>query len=359
MKKIITVILFSILFVQLFACTEFILSPEKNNGLLICGRSLEFAYPTNSDIVYVPSGTEFKGTSPDGGNGLVWKSEYSFIGVNAWGYDLAFLDGMNEAGLSASMLWMPGSEYEKIESNEMDKAVEINNFTSWILCNFSTTDEVVKALKRDEIKVWAGIDPKLNEMLPAHASIHDATGKSYVIEFINGAINIFENPNGVFTNAPQFEWHITNLRNYVNLSNLNAEKTINGITYEGTGFGSGYIGIPGDSTPPSRFIKTSLFKEFAEPVTTTEEGVLLALHLLNTVDIPIGISKNSDEQYNCDYTQWIVIKDLGELQLYFRTYDNPNLFKIDFKKMTENEEKIKTIKMSENRVIFNDVTEDL
>ena len=70
------------------------------------------------------------------------------------------------------------------------------------------------------------------------------------------------------------------------LSSYMKEIEINGITYRGMGFGSGYVGIPGDGTPPSRFVRITLLREFSNAIETEEEGIMLALHLLNTVDIP-------------------------------------------------------------------------
>jgi len=75
-----------------------------------------------------------------------------------------------------------------------------------------------------------------------------------VLEFTDGEVIIYENPNGVLTNSPELPWHLSNLRNYVNLSPYMKETEINGIAYKGIGFGSGYVGILGDVTPPSDFL---------------------------------------------------------------------------------------------------------
>ncbi|PZC51665.1 hypothetical protein LH53_09710 [Mesotoga sp. TolDC] len=160
-----------------------------------------------------------------------------------------------------------------------------------------------------------------------------------VVEFIDGEMKIYDNPNAVLTNAPELPWHLENLRNYVNLSAYMKEAEINGITYKGMGFGSGYVGIPGDGTPPSRFVRITLLREFSNPVETEEEGVMLALHLLNTVDIPAGVSKREGSGPAAfENTQWVTIKDNKNLKLYFRSYDCSSLFrcrKVDFSNGTE------------------------
>ena len=80
-----------------------------------------------------------------------------------------------------------------------------------------------------------------------------------VIEYVNGAAHVYDNPIGVFTNSPAFDWHITNLRNYVNLSPINvAPVKLSGKTLKGLGQGSGLLGLPGDYTPPSRFVRAAV-----------------------------------------------------------------------------------------------------
>ena len=152
----------------------------------------------------------------------------------------------------------------------------------------------------------------------------------WVVEFINGEVSIYENLNGVLTNSAELLWHLSNLRNYVNLSPYMKETEINGITYKGIGFGSGYVGIPGDGSPPSRFVRISFLREFSDPVETEEEGVMLTRHLLNTVDIPAGVSKREESSTEAfESTQWVTIKDNKNLKLYFRTYDCASLFVVD------------------------------
>ena len=88
--------------------------------------------------------------------------------------------------------------------------------------------------------------------------VTDTQGKSIVIEFIEGEMKIFENPLGIITNAPTFDWHMTNLRNYVNLSAVTIpNKKIEDLDFAALGAGSGMIGLPGDFTPPSRFVRAT------------------------------------------------------------------------------------------------------
>ena len=94
------------------------------------------------------------------------------------------------------------------------------------------------------------------------------------------------------SNSPTFDWHMTNLSNYVNMTVNNVPKfDVDGKAIKGLGQGSGMLGIPGDFTPPSRFVRAVAFSKSALPVETAREAVLQAFHILNQFDIPKGAAR--------------------------------------------------------------------
>jgi choloylglycine hydrolase len=132
-----------------------------------------------------------------------------------------------------------------------------------------------------------------------------------------------------------FAWQLSNIGNYVGLTSVDAAPiTIGSATYLTPGHGSGMRGLPGDSTPPSRFIRLLFQKQFATQPANSADAGNLALHLLNTVDIPLGTSPAKNEQKpskgNDDYTQWVVVKALTARTFSYRTADNPTLMQINF-----------------------------
>jgi choloylglycine hydrolase len=130
---------------------------------------------------------------------------------------------------------------------------------------------------------------------------------------------------------------MTNLRNYVNLSPDNAERLeLGGTAFNKTGNGSGMLGVPGDFTPPSRFVRTAMLAHFSNKPKDAPGAVNLAAHVLNSVDIPRGVVKSREKDLKNveDYTQWVVIKDLTGRALYIRCYDGMAFRKIDMKKVT-------------------------
>ncbi len=173
--------------------------------------------------------------------------------------------------------------------------------------------------------------------LPLHWTIHDASGGSIVVEYLGGKLHIHDNPIGVLTNSPPFDWHQNNLRNNINLTNINVDGLkLGAVEVQPLGQGTGLVGLPGDYTPPSRFLKATALAFSALPVATAAEGITLAFHILNAVDIPLGAvaektpSKDgSATTLSYDKTEWASVYDLQHRIAYFRTYGDLTIRKID------------------------------
>jgi len=140
----------------------------------------------------------------------------------------------------------------------------------------------------------------------------------------------------VLTNSPSFDWHLTNLRNYVKLSAHDAPLlTVNGQTFGPLGQGSGLLGIPGDPTPPSRFIRALGYTLSVQKVPSGVESVRLAEHILNNFDIPRGwireeTGKDSGKS-PLENTQWSTIADLANKTYYVKTDEDQVLRAVDLK----------------------------
>jgi choloylglycine hydrolase len=302
-----------------------------DDGTLVNGRTLEFAQELQSLFKIYPRGQRVSSQSPQKKKGLEWVSKYGFLGVTCFGMNLSF-DGMNEAGLSFGYLWLPGvTQYPTVQPEDMKKALDFADFGAWLLGNFSSVDEVKEAL--NGVRIWGHPVPPLPGTPPVHAAIHDAKGNHLVVEFVGGKMQVYDNPISVLTNSPPFDWQIKNLQNFLNLQAENADPvTFRGVTLQPPGQGSGMMGIPGDWTPPSRFVKMVTYLRFAKAAMNAKEAVNLAEHLLNTIDIPAGEILEKG-QNSGDYTQWGVIKDLTNKVFYFRSYKDTSLKMVDLKKI--------------------------
>lgn len=160
--------------------------------------------------------------------------------------------------------------------------------------------------------------------------VHDAQGKSLVLEWVDGKRSIYDNTVGVMTNSPLYDWQMTNLHNYVNLSPGNAKaKTVGGVPYTATGQDSGLLGLPGDPTPPFRMVQTVVVLNVATKPKDATGALVLGQKLLNRMDIPMGIACGTAG--DSDMTQWAAFRDHGNKVYYYRTYEDMSLQVLDLK----------------------------
>lgn len=337
-----------------FSCTG--LQLKALDGSYVNGRTVEFGVALDIAGLIVPRNMDFKGTLPDGTAGLAYKSKYGAIGANTFG-EAAIVDGINEKGLSVGMFYFPGyATYATITPQNKTHALSPTEFPNWILTQFSTVDEVKAAISNVVIapttpKNWPGLPP-------FHYIVYDQSGKSIAIEPTDGQLKVYDNPIGVFTNSPTFDWQITNIANYINLSpNNTVTKTIDNMQIKQFGEGSGMHGLPGDFTPPSRFIRATIFSNTAVPVNNADQAVLQAFHILNQFDIPVGAVRTvmSNSQMIPEYTLATTVKDTRNLNYYFRTYDDQTIKVINLAKCDLNAKALKTISMKSNQPVV-DVT---
>ncbi len=324
-------ILFSIAPLSSNACTEFRLKSKDNS--VVIGRSMEFAQKLNSNVVVQPQGQKRISKLPDGSEGKKWTSKYGVIYLDGFGLDIA-TDGFNEVGLSIGELYFPGeAKFAEAPKKNKSKAISNLDLPLYILQNFATIEEVRKELPK--LTVWGEQLEVLNNIVvPVHYAVYQADGQGIVIEYSDEGLKIFESV-GIMTNSPKYDWHVTNLRNYVDLNSENVPPVvIDGISFAGSGQGSGLKGIPGDPTPPSRFVRAAAMAYLSEKGDTAGDIVNLSEHILNNVDIPIGLVRNFEngETFH-DHTQWIVIKDLTNKILYYRSYENMSLRSVDMNKL--------------------------
>jgi choloylglycine hydrolase len=109
-------------------------------------------------------------------------------------------------------------------------------------------------------------------------------------------MKIFDAPLGIITNAPSYDWHETNLRNYINLSPVALPgKKIEDLNFKPLGGGSGMIGLPGDFTPPSRFVRAVAFSKTARPTPTGDETIYEVFRILDNFNVSLGASEGTGE----------------------------------------------------------------
>jgi choloylglycine hydrolase len=318
------------------------------DGTVVHARTLEFAIDLQSDVLVSPRGLERAGLTPDGKDGLKWRAKYASVGANGAGLPI-LIDGVNEAGLAAGLFYFPTTAgYPAYTPADAAKTIAPWQLGSWILDNFASVDEVRanigSILVAETVLQQWGFSP------PVHAVVRDATGKSLIIEYVSGKLNLYDDALGVITNSPAFDWHMTNLRNYVNFSLDNHPPIqLGSVKLAPFGQGSGMLGMPGDFTPPSRFVRAVAFSQSVPQPKNGDEAVLSAFHILNNFDIPRGSAREAEKDENgnvlADYTLWTAASDLKAKRYFFRTYDDSRIRMVDLKKMNLDAKDIVTFPM--------------
>ena len=308
------------------ACTGITL--HTTDGFPITARTIEWAaQPLRAMYVVVPRNHPQRSFLPDSTQqGMRFSADYGYVGIAVERPEF-IMQGINEAGLSAGLFYFPEyGEYQPYDEAYRSVSLSDMQFVAWVLSSCASIDEVLSLLPTIRI---IGTDPRASTV---HWRVTEPSGRQVVIELVKQQLMVHDNPLGVLTNAPSFSWHLTNLNNYVNLSAGTVEhRQIGALNLSAFGGGSGLHGLPGDMTPPSRFVRAAFFQSTAPRLDDPDEVVVQAFHLLNLFDLPVGIQFADPRQVPAmpSATQVTIVTDLLSRRLYFRTMYNSAIRCID------------------------------
>lgn len=312
---------------QAVACTG--ISLTAGDGSFIQARTIEWARGAlESGYVCIPRGERLTSYTPSGVNGLIFTAKHGVLGLTVVQKE-CIAEGINEAGLSAGLFFFPRyGSYQTYDPAQNERTLGDLQVTTWILTQCSTIDEVKKAISSVRI---VGLDASS----VVHWRLAEPSGRQVVLEIVEGTPHFYENKVGVLTNAPGFEWQLANLNNYVNLYPGSApSQKLGDVELRPLGGNSGFLGLPGDATPPSRFVRAAFYRNTAPQRATAFETVQQCFHLLNNFDVPIGIEHAPG---NCpdipSATQWTSAVDLTNRRVYYKTAYNNTIRCIDLKEI--------------------------
>lgn len=316
------------MFTELWACTG--ISLRAKDGAYIQARTIEWGEgKLPSEYVIIPRGQVQISYTPTGKNGLEFRARYGVAGLAIIQKEF-IAEGLNEAGLSAGLFYFPRyGSYVAYDAVQNKQTINDLQLVAWILTQFATVEEVKTALSGVRV---IGIDEPGSTSV-VHWRIADTTGRQAVLEIVGGVPYLYENEVGVLTNSPGFSWQVTNLNNYVNLFPGSAPaQQLGGVTLTSFGAGSGFLGLPGDVTPPSRFVRAAFYRATAPQRPTAWETVLQCFHILNNFDIPIGIEHPIGKAPDIpSATQWTSVVDQTNRKIYYKTAYNNTIRCIDMK----------------------------
>lgn len=315
-------------------CTNFKV-PIAEDGSVVVGRSLDYPATMAFQLCVMPKGVR---RSAKAGEGITdtktWVTRHGVVGLSVYGADAAIIDGMNDAGLSAHLLYMVGGFFHVAEFKGDGSDVSQLELASYLLSTCATIDDVRAELA--QLNVW-GWDAGMPFVPPVHVLVHDRTG-SAAIEFRPEGMTIVDNPTSVGTNSPYLDWHLLNLHNYVGFSRENplpqrVRPRVGGMNIRALGVGWGLRGIPGDYSGPSRFVRAIALLTLSTTPRDAREAEMLALHVLNTFDVPPGVVHEPGPGHLAlnEVTYADTIANLTDLRYAYRALDDPAVYVVDLK----------------------------
>ena len=313
-----------------FSCTGITLRAKDNS--IVVARTVDWSRTEmNSMYVIAPRGHTQTSLTPSGKmDGLEFTSVYGYVGIAVESPDFV-IDGTNEAGLSAGLFYFPDyGKYPRYSETRKDKSIADFELVAWMLSRFSTIEQIESAIQNITV---TNIDPTASTV---HWRITDATGRQVILEFVDGAAHFYDSKVGAISNSPGYPWHVTNLNNYINLRPGTLDpKKVGDLTLHSFGSDSGMLGLPGDFTPPSRFIRAALLSNYSISQKTGYESAMKAFHILNNLDVPLGVEFGAGRATNNmpSATQWTIATDLGNKIIYYHTMYNRTIRSIDMGKI--------------------------
>ena len=305
-------------------CTA--LSIKSDEGKYFFGRNMDLAYTFNQAVMIIPKSFQFK----DKVTGHMITNNRAIIGMGTViDNHPTIADGMNENGLACAGLNFAGYAYWEKEPVEGKTNIGPYDFIQWVLSNHDTIEEVKKDIENIEL-----VDIPLNEKTPCptlHWMISDKTGKSIVVEKTKNKFAFYDNTVGVMTNNPTFDWHLTNLNEYLYLTpNYPNDTKWSDQELTPLGIGAGSLGIPGDFAPASRFVRIAYIRAHMTSVKNDIQAVTQFFHMLDYVKMVKGgvITKDGLE----DLTLYSSCMDQHEGIYYYKSYDNNRISAVDMKK---------------------------
>ncbi|KAA0820725.1 choloylglycine hydrolase family protein, partial [Bacillus sp. AY2-1] len=258
-------------------CTS--LTLQTKSGQHLFARTMDFALDFNQEVIIVPRRYQWNNIT---GETIKAKQAVVGMGINDQGR-IILADGVNESGMTCATLYFPGfaTYSNSIDDNKTNLAPF--DFVAWSLTQFNSVEELKKSV--DSISFLDVPLSVLGVIPPLHWILADKWGECIVLEPTIEGLKMYDNPLGVMTNSPEFNWHLQNLRQYVGLKSQPYAPTQWGdVPLSAFGQGSGSMGLPGDFTPPSRFVRAAYSKQNIQGVDNEEEGVSAVFHILSNCE---------------------------------------------------------------------------
>lgn len=307
------------------------------------GRNLDLEYSYHETVTITPRNYVFRFRKVHH-----MTSHYAIIGMaNVVDDYPLYYDAVNEKGLAMAGLNFPGNADYKEEKLYADNIASFE-LIPWVLSQCQNIDEVKKLFNHMQI-----IKDTFGKDMP-NASLHWIIAdkeKAITVECVKDGLKIYDNPVGVLTNNPTFDWQVFQLNNYMNLSVKQPQnhfsKDIDLQTYCQ---GMGALGLPGDLSSSSRFVRAVFTKMNSISGVSELESVHQFFHILNTVSFTRGCVDVGNGQY--DITVYSSCCNLDKGIYYYTTYENSRIIGIDMHKENLNGTELINYELMKEEAIF-------
>ena len=284
------------------------------------GRTLDYEFSYGDQIAITPRNYPFSFRHAG-----EMATHYAIIGMAhvAGSYPL-YYDAINEKGVGMAGLNFVGNAAYADVSPDRDNVAQFE-FIPWILSQCATLSEVRTLLER-----MALVATPFNEQFPLaqlHWIISDKTG-SITVESIADGLHIYENPVGVLTNNPPFPQQMFQLNNFMHLSPKQPVNTFSDdLALTAYSRGMGALGLPGDLSSASRFVRVAFTKMNAFSGDSEKESVSQFFHILGSVDQQRGCCEVADGKY--EITLYTSCCNVTKGIYYYTTYENHQISAVD------------------------------
>ncbi|MGB3477522.1 MAG: linear amide C-N hydrolase [Mycobacterium sp.] len=276
------------------------------NGNIITGRSMDWKLDLATNLWSLPRGMKRDGRA--GANSATWTAKYG--SVVATGYDICTTDGLNEAGLSANLLWLAESVYPQYDGSRPGLCISV--WAQYALDNFATVAEAVAALSTEPFEVVTDGVPGEDRLATLHLSLSDATGDSAIVEYVDGKQVIHHGRQyQVMTNSPIFDQQLA----------VNAY-------WEQLG---GTVMLPGTNRAADRFARASFYVNAIPKSDDMKIALASVLSVVRNVSVPFGISTPGEP--NISSTRWRTVAHHTRKLYCFESALTPNVFWVDLTKL--------------------------
>lgn len=318
------------LVVPAYPCTRFLWSPAQQD--VVVGRNMDWVEDIGSNMWLFPRGISRTGLPTK--NALQWVSQYGSVVLTS--YDLGTVDGMNEKGLTANLLYLSESKFPERNLNE--PGISVSLWAQYFLDNFATVSDAVKSMEQKPFQVlmanvMTSHGPRDGTV---HLAISDKNGDTAVIEYINGKPQVYHDAKfTVMTNSPPFDQQLVRLKQY-------------------KGFG-GEKNLPGTTEAADRFVRAAFYSQNLPAPKDYRETIAGVFSVLRNVSQPFGTP--DPIRPNISPTRWRTVADLSKGIYFYENTMSPylvwvELSKLDFTKGSS----VKKINLVKNYELSGDIT---